>query len=353
MTLNFCPYQSQKNIVVNDAPYFNEVIIFLKRLVKQILGLIILFCLPIILWRHRRQVLILSYHRILPKSHPEYKQMQPGMVISEDTFRNHILWLTKYLKIIRLCEISNYRNQNITPACVITLDDGWADNYQYAFPILKELNTVATIFLVSSMIDTERYFWPEKLGLLLANKNSKKILNTYLQTKYATQMSGVEDYDELIEILKDKSDEDIIKILNDVEKEVGDVSESYKPSRQVLNQDELHEMRTSDLVEFGSHTANHIRLDKISTPTVVDELTYSKQQLEDLTGQNITTFCYPNGSYTDDVVKLVSDVYELACTTDEGWVDAKVDMHKLKRVMLHDDASNSKSLFWGRVLGFF
>lgn len=53
-------------------------------------------------------------------------------------------------------------------SCLITFDDGWKDNYTYAYPVLKRHHIPALIFLTTDFIGTSRAFWHEQLGDLLS-----------------------------------------------------------------------------------------------------------------------------------------------------------------------------------------
>jgi len=102
---------------------------------------------------------ILVYHRVAPHVRgaprptwnvtPRQLRSQLGGLLS----RGYVAWpLRKVLEA--------HRQGNPIPRCVfvVTFDDGYANNYQFALPILKQLNVPATIFLATGYLDSKLPF---------------------------------------------------------------------------------------------------------------------------------------------------------------------------------------------------
>lgn len=115
---------------------------------------------------------------------------------------------------------------------LITFDDGYADNFENAFPILRELGVKANIFLVAGSIGGHSAF------------------NDPAETPY----------------------------------------------ERLMGLAELRAMRDSGLVEFGSHTMTHRNLEEISAEEARWEITQSKRDLEEKLERPILAFSYPFGA---------------------------------------------------------
>lgn len=102
------------------------------------------------LWQRLvRGPVILMYHAL------GYPGESPSRyVISPQQFARQLGWLKRRrYNVISLAELNTYRRNHRLPpnrTVVITFDDGYEDNYTYAFPILFQEGFPATIFLVTS-----------------------------------------------------------------------------------------------------------------------------------------------------------------------------------------------------------
>src|SRR5215475_189864 len=71
----------------------------------------------------------------------------------------------------------------------------------------------------------------------------------------------------------------------------------------LLTQNEIRDI--GDHFEIGSHTVTHPRLPAIPQSQATREIFDSKAILQDITGQEVNSFCYPGGAYTPIHPRLV------------------------------------------------
>src|SRR5690349_19511920 len=93
---------------------------------------------------------ILGYHKVSPDPHPYFAPVHP------EIFEQHMHFLKSCYNVMGLQEIVARAARGEVPerAVAITFDDGYRDNYDYAFPILRKYRFPATIFVATGAIGT-------------------------------------------------------------------------------------------------------------------------------------------------------------------------------------------------------
>lgn len=72
-------------------------------------------------------------------------------------------------------------------------------------------------------------------------------------------------------------------------------------------------------ISFGSHTQSHLSLTHISPDQMAEEIFNSKSDLEELLGEKIEDFCYPNGDFNDNAIAAVQEAgYRCALSCIRG-----------------------------------
>lgn len=330
------------------------------------------FVFPLSLYKivsKNRSLIILNYHRILPLKEVKNLIIQPGMYVEEKVFERQILFLKKYFHILSFPEYLRKKEDKDMSLnkryCLITFDDGWLDNYEYAFPILKKYNIPATIFIPVSFIGTNRLFWQDKIAYILKHANKEKTKDIFkLASKYEININKL-----LHEFFASKTWERKIllfdQIINQLKKEryelicafITGLSSAFDLSikeREILNWSEIKEMSRKG-ISFGSHGMNHKILTRLSLKKARFEIQESHHILCQKRDINyVPVFSYPNGDYNSEICKIVAESgYKAAVTAKFGYNDIYYSPdYTMYRIGIHNDIASNKALFSFHLAGF-
>jgi peptidoglycan/xylan/chitin deacetylase (PgdA/CDA1 family) len=296
------------------------------------------------------------YHRVLADGDPAMTTMQPGMVVSASSFDMHLSVLKEYFTPVHLSDWIR-RSQSGKPlparACAITFDDGWHDNYDVAFPLMRKHQVPATLFLVSDYVGTHRRFWPERLADVLRCAKGDRDLWERAEFSWLKRWDiGMYDTpDKAIFRLKTLRDCELDALITAMEECVAiDVSSL---EHDLMNWDQAREMAEDGLVEIGSHTRTHCRLSRVDDESDVNrEIIGSKEALQERLDHPVDLFCYPNGEVSPAALRMVRRHYLAACSTRRGWNNAEHDVHRLHRIGIHEGISADYHAFVARLSGW-
>ena len=233
---------------------------------------------PAVDWKKPR---VLMYHMV--REHIDGAKFNK-LRVQPAEFEKQVAWLkAEGFHFVTMQELQQQWGKHPEKTVAITFDDGYLDNLEYAYPILEKYQAKATIYVV---VDRHNRDW-----------------STYKKAHHNS----------------------------------GELAREPK-----LNDEQVQLLANSGLVEIGSHTLTHANLDKLDDAQCLHELSDSKQQLESLIQQPVTSFAYPFGIYSERDVRLAQQAgYSNAVTTKEGIDLEQPDFMQLQRIKI----SGKDSLF--------
>lgn len=306
--------------------------------------------------------MVLMYHRIIPAAEGG-PYLQPGMYVEPETFDMHLRFLKQHFEIRSINDLYETKpcdlNRKRKPACYLTFDDGWADFYQYAFPLLVKHQVPATVYLPTGFIGTGKSFWTERLSRICSQLEITGRCTEFIDfvrskpkfDRFKLSDSLEQSLEQMITALKQFREEEIIAFLESIE--ITFALQFPTTQRDFLNWEEVDEMYRSGLVTFGSHTESHRILTKLKIEEVYEELHRSNDCLikRGIVEGNRITFCYPNGGYNSIVASQVEAInFTCAFTTHGGWNGPKIFNFGLNRISIHQDNTYSQELFTYRLI---
>lgn len=151
--------------------------------------------------RYRDGILILNYHSV----------GNSELSISASLFEEQMVFLKNNFNILDLSNLDNIKD-NKKVNIIITFDDGYENNYNFAFPILKKYSIPATIFIVSDFVlknkleDPRHYLFEKPLNVGQIQEMMKYGISFGSHSKTHNKISSLSNDDAIKEIVGSKKE---------------------------------------------------------------------------------------------------------------------------------------------------
>ena len=253
--------------------------------------------------------------------------------LSSRQLENGLNVLRRYFVFVTIDEVSKLvRGKQVPnrPVIALTFDDGYQNSISDALPVLERFNVPGMVYLSTSHVLEQIPMWIDRLDYLLQQQGKKvvKIEIASLRFEIKTEPWEVylHDFKKFRLAVKNEFSDDTI-LLHNLEKlmdrlettAVSKLESIYYEDKvaKILKDDEIKS--ASSLLTFGSHTVNHLRVDRLRKEQLVFEIRESRKQIEALTSSPCTHFCYPNGNFCHEAQQALKIAgYETAVTVENG-----------------------------------
>ena len=236
-----------------------------------------------------------------------------------DSFKKQIEAISTKFTFCTVNEFSRMTKTDNKRYCMLTFDDGLKDHHE-VFVYLKEKGIRATFFLITSTFDESKVINSHKMHLLLEKTNAYELgnsLNAFLENKHPELFQQFHVHDKykrwnkqfgniftinfkfaiasLPQQISKKFLDDQFSTYYDSEEKVS--KEFYLSEAQIK---QMHD----DGMEIGCHTHNHNNLKIQSSIQQQNEIERSKNILEGIIKDPVTSISYPYGQFSPETIQL-------------------------------------------------
>lgn len=291
-------------------------------------------------WLHsallRDRLTILMYHSVVRTP----LDVCHSCFVSHSEFRSQVDYLRRHFQLLPLLEaVERMRSGAIDrPTASITFDDGFQNNHDFAFPILRDANVPATIFVTTGLVDTSETLWFCRLHRALSETKHPSLQCNGRMFDLIGPGSKARAVAVIQEMLKEFPHPEMLRELRRIIQHVGqdpDLPIEIGSPFRMLSRAAIAEMAASGLIEFGAHGHNHAILSLLSSQEQHSEIEQSMMAVRELTGRPCRFFAYPNGrkrDYDPETIKLlVAGGVKAAVTSIRGPNDKSTNVMELRR----------------------
>jgi peptidoglycan/xylan/chitin deacetylase (PgdA/CDA1 family) len=295
---------------------------------------------------------ILMLHRVLANDRAADLPHRNELCVGPKAFEHLLAWLKKNFDCVPLMEILQPGAiRTGRPKIALTFDDGWRDNAMNAFPLLRQYQVPASIFLSTDFIGSRQHFWWESIGETLWGSHGQVARHSLIE--------HLQQIGRPLPVLLDDLDVQrrslaLLHFLHSLKNlpsgELNRLSDQCPEESlpQALDWHQVRALEASGLIRFGPHGASHAILTDLDDQRLDEELSRSRNALLNGCNRPLPVYCYPNGNHDARVREHVADHdFPFALGTDLGIYRGISDPLALPRIGIsHRTARNPELLSW-------
>ncbi|HJZ60513.1 MAG TPA: polysaccharide deacetylase family protein, partial [Miltoncostaeaceae bacterium] len=294
------------------------------------------------------RVTVLAYHRVVGLE--DVRPFDEGLrSATPAAFAAQMEWVANCFSVISVADLRSILGGSMRcprRPLLITFDDGYADNYEHALPVLRRLGLPAVVFVATGAVDSRRLHWWDALAAELCHAPRDVVELPLIGPRSLVDGAGRKRaHTELRAAMKRVSHEAREEAIVRLRETLG--AEPLSDGSSLMITWEQARRMVSEGVDLQPHTVSHAILPMLEPPEIRREIRGSVDRLRELLGTRSCAFAYPNGDWDPRVVEAVrQEGLEIAFTMRPGPVSLdEARRHPLEIPRVSIEAADDRSAF--------
>lgn len=275
----------------------------------------------------RGKLRVLTYHGVLPDELAD-RPWVPSHYVTVAQFERQMAMLAQLGPALPLGTVLQRTEveEDLPPAVCITFDDGMADNFALALPILRKYGHAATFFLATGYVGTRQLMVNDMVRLLRPLAGS---ILQYCSNEICCRALAEPGFAKTVS--RSKFAADLSALWFD---HAHDVDPDAVRCLSLMTWEQVRQLHRAGM-EIGAHTASHVILAREKRRTRRDEILESIARVRAKLNVQSVPFAYPNGLEGDydafdmDILAAIGVPY--AVSQQPGWNDPSTPMLRIRR----------------------
>lgn len=251
---------------------------------------------------------VYMFHMVRPKEN--YGAMLDTLRVSPEFFEKFLTEKKEqidFVSVDEMVERMHAQKKGRKPFGVVTFDDGYDDNFVYAYPILKKLQIPFTIYVTVNFINEGQRIWNYPFIIdYVIHQHDRLVLGNGKVYSCETEKEKDATYCALV------YDAYMIPPYEQVQSEFQKKFAAYLTDdvfpKNTMTWEQIEQLAKDPLCTIGAHTMSHHRLNIYDIDSITYELKESKDILSKRVGRGVVHMSYPSGCASKCTIHLAESV---------------------------------------------